>query len=60
MIGIELNSEGHNIVSDCLYEGLLINCTMGNTLRFLPPLIITKQEVDTCINTLDAVLAKQG
>jgi 4-aminobutyrate aminotransferase-like enzyme len=34
----------------------LINCTGGKTLRFVPPLIITTQEVDQAIDILDAVM----
>ena len=28
---------------------ILINCTMGNVLRFLPPLIVTKEEMDRVV-----------
>ena len=33
--------EGADIVKKCQEKGLLINCTGGKTLRFVPPLIIT-------------------
>jgi acetylornithine/N-succinyldiaminopimelate aminotransferase len=36
-------------------RGFLINCTMGNVLRFLPPLIVTKEEVDQLIIALEEV-----
>jgi acetylornithine/N-succinyldiaminopimelate aminotransferase len=38
-------------------KGLLINCTNGNVLRFVPPLILTRQHVDKAIGILDEVLA---
>jgi len=39
-------------------EGFLINCTAGNVLRFLPPLVVEKQEIDYLVNALDKVLQK--
>jgi len=36
-------------------KGFLINCTMNNVLRFLPPLIVTKDEVDQMIKALEEV-----
>ena len=51
-----LNIEGGDIVNECLQKGLLINCTGGKTLRFVPPLIITCQDVDQAINVLDEVM----
>jgi len=46
MVGIELYSEGKQIVNRCLEQGLIINCTMEKVLRFLPPLIITQRDLD--------------
>jgi acetylornithine aminotransferase/acetylornithine/N-succinyldiaminopimelate aminotransferase len=58
ILGIEINFEGTEIAEECVKRGILINCTMGNTLRFLPPLIIKKKEVDILIQTLDEVLGQ--
>jgi acetylornithine/succinyldiaminopimelate/putrescine aminotransferase len=58
IIGVELNFEGAQIVTRCMEEGFLINCTMGNILRFLPPLTITTDEVDQLIGTLDRIFAE--
>jgi acetylornithine/succinyldiaminopimelate/putrescine aminotransferase len=38
-----------------LKKKILINCTMGNVLRFLPPLIVTKEEVDQVVKALEEV-----
>jgi acetylornithine/succinyldiaminopimelate/putrescine aminotransferase len=35
-----------DIVTACLKEGLLINCTMDNVLRLMPPLIVSTEEID--------------
>lgn len=53
ILGIEIGFEGAAIVRECVKQGILINCAMGNILRFLPPLIITEKEVDTLIQILD-------
>jgi predicted acetylornithine/succinylornithine family transaminase len=53
IIGMELEFDGGDIVKECMDRGVLINCTMGKTLRFLPPLIVTKGEVDKVIRVLD-------
>ncbi len=60
IIGVELGFEGDKIVTRCMEEGFLINCTMGNVLRFLPPLIITPEEVDQLIETLDRIFGECG
>jgi len=56
IVGIELAFPGADIATECLKRGILINCTMENILRFIPPLIITKKEIDTLIHTLDELL----
>ncbi len=58
MIGMELNIDGGAIVTNALSRGLLINCTMGNVLRFVPPLIVTTDEIDQMIGILDGILAE--
>ena len=59
ILGMELSQPGRDIVNQCLDKGLIINCTAGNVLRFVPPLIITKAHVNEMISTLDSVLAQQ-
>ncbi|MGN7611144.1 acetylornithine transaminase [Magnetococcales bacterium HHB-1] len=56
MLALELNAPGEEVASICLSRGLLINCTMGTVLRFLPPLIVTQKEIDQAIQILDQVL----
>jgi acetylornithine/N-succinyldiaminopimelate aminotransferase len=53
ILGIELKMEGGPIVIEMMKKGFLINCTMGNVLRFLPPLIVTKEEVDQVVTALE-------
>lgn len=46
MIGIELEFPGTEIVSQCMQQGLLINCTHDNVIRLLPAMIVTHEEVE--------------
>jgi len=59
MCGCELAFEGKAIVERCMERGVLINCTADRVLRFLPPLIVTRGEIDRLLATLDAVFAER-
>jgi acetylornithine aminotransferase/acetylornithine/N-succinyldiaminopimelate aminotransferase len=39
-------------------RGLLINCTAGNVLRFMPPLIVEKEHIDRMAEILDEVFER--
>ncbi|MDH3998480.1 MAG: acetylornithine transaminase [Desulfuromonadales bacterium] len=58
MLGMELEIEGGQIVVEAMNRGLLMNCTAGKVLRFVPPLIVTREEIDEAVDILDQVLAK--
>lgn len=58
IIGVELSCEGGDLVKDAMAKGILINCTCGNILRFVPPLTITTEDVDRVIEVLDEVMVK--
>ncbi len=55
ILGIELNIDGSSIVKEMLRKKILINCTMGKVLRFLPALIVTREEIDRVIKALEEV-----
>jgi acetylornithine aminotransferase len=52
MWGLELTAEGTPVVAACRERGLLLNCTQGNVIRLLPPLVITKKEIDAAVGIL--------
>ena len=56
MAGLELAVEGKQVVEKCLEKGVLINCTHGNVLRFMPALNISKKEIDKALAVLAEVL----
>ncbi|MBT3367537.1 MAG: aspartate aminotransferase family protein [Nitrospina sp.] len=57
-LALELQKPGNDIVIDCMKQGFLINCIQQNILRFIPPLIITKKEIDSLVSVLSNSLAK--
>ena len=44
------------LVTAALKEGLLLNATGAHTLRFLPPLVCEKSDIDTMVQRLNAML----
>jgi acetylornithine/N-succinyldiaminopimelate aminotransferase len=60
MIGVQLKGPGKEIVEKCLEKGLRINCTNESVLRFMPPMIVTKEQIDEAVDILDNVLTESG
>ena len=58
MIGMELNIPGKQLVLDAMEQGLLLNCTHDTVLRFLPPYILTEQDVDRAMAALTKVFKR--
>ncbi|HLD87410.1 MAG TPA: aspartate aminotransferase family protein [Candidatus Nanoarchaeia archaeon] len=57
LIGAELDVDAKKVVVECIKEGLIINSATPATLRFLPPLNITKKDVDASLKILEKVLS---
>ena len=57
MLGMEVAGEGKPIVASCLANNVIVNCTAGNVIRIVPPLIISKEEIDIVVAALDKALA---
>ena len=45
LLGMELSKPGKPIVDACLQKGMIINCTAGNVIRLVPPLVIPKRKL---------------
>ena len=58
LVGLDLTVEGNSIVKACLERGVLINCTFDHILRMVPPLVITRQDVDSLVQVLDEVMER--
>ena len=55
MVGIEIEGNAHDIAVKCVENGLII-ITAKDVLRMLPPLVITKEEIDEAVQILDKTL----
>ncbi|MFZ5942575.1 MAG: aspartate aminotransferase family protein [Bacillota bacterium] len=49
MVGCELEVDAMPIVEHCLEKGVLINAVGGKILRFVPPLTVSKEEIDQVV-----------
>ncbi|MBS1114014.1 MAG: acetylornithine aminotransferase [Nitrospirae bacterium] len=58
LLGMELTIDGDPIVRACLEKGFLINCTSGTVLRFIPPLIVQRKDIDQLFEVLHGILSK--
>jgi len=56
IIGVELDRPGAPVLEACVQRGFLINCAQEKVLRFVPPLVVAKKEIDRLIDALDSVL----
>lgn len=56
MIGVELSIPGAEIVKMAMERGLLLNCAQEKVLRFVPPLTVSKKEVDEMLAILTGIL----
>jgi acetylornithine aminotransferase len=55
ILGMELDRPCAPIVEACMDEGFLVNCAHDTVLRFLPPLIVGKEEIDLLVDALDRI-----
>ena len=60
MIGMGLTIPGADIVKKGHGRGVLLNVTHETVLRFVPPLVVTRQEIDSMIAILDGIFAEVG
>ncbi len=58
MIGMALNVPAGDIVKKGHERGVLLNVTHDTVLRFVPPLTVTKQEINQMIAILDGIFAE--
>lgn len=56
LLGLCLDKEGAPVVKACMEQGFLINCIQERILRFAPPLIVEKEQIDALVACLDTVL----
>jgi acetylornithine/LysW-gamma-L-lysine aminotransferase len=59
MLGMELRLDVRNIILKTMSRGALILEAGRNVLRFLPPLVIEKEQIDKAVGVLDAVIGEE-
>lgn len=52
MLGIQVRSKAAELMQEAFKQGLIFNIAGGNVLRFVPPLIVTRAEIDEAIEKL--------
>jgi len=58
LIAMEFSADiADAVVNDCLKQGLLLNMVKPGAVRFMPPLIIGRGDVDRAVGILDGVLS---
>jgi acetylornithine/N-succinyldiaminopimelate aminotransferase len=58
MQGLEFNMNVKDIIADCINSGLILISAGTNIIRFVPPLVISNEDVDKMIVILEGVLSK--
>jgi len=56
MVGLDLDADCKVLVEKALQEGVLINNTSEHTLRLIPPLVVTKEEIDRVVTVIGELL----
>ena len=59
MLGMELRCDVRNIILKSMERGVLLLDAGRNVLRFLPPLVIEKEQIDKTISVLDEVIKEE-
>ncbi len=59
ILGIDLKGSSLKAAQILLKKGFLVNSVAPNTLRFIPPLIVTKKEIDLLIKALGDTLTQR-
>lgn len=53
MVGVEIKYPCSKFVDFARENGVLLNCTSESVLRLVPPLVITKEQIDTVVDVIE-------
>ncbi|HET6528911.1 MAG TPA: aminotransferase class III-fold pyridoxal phosphate-dependent enzyme, partial [Balneolaceae bacterium] len=59
MIGVEISLDGRLVVEGMMRRGVLSNFVSGDIIRFVPPLIITRGQIDRVVDVLAEACREQ-
>jgi acetylornithine/LysW-gamma-L-lysine aminotransferase len=60
MLGVEMRFDVYNMLLECMERGVLVLDAGRNVLRFLPPLVIEKEQIDRVVEVLDEVMETEN
>ena len=52
MVGVQMSKEGNALVDQAREKGVLINVASDTVIRFVPPFVITKEEIDRAVDVV--------
>ncbi len=58
MAGIEMKDPVSDVVGKMIDGGVICGPAGPNVLRFIPPLIVTREQIDQAVDTLDTILGE--
>lgn len=56
LLGLEVDKDAGYFVGELMKKGFIINGIQDKVLRFAPPLVIDKKEIDSLVSALDSLL----
>lgn len=56
MNGVEVDADCSEFVAEAQKRGVLINVANGNVIRLVPPLNITREQLDKVVDVIDEIL----
>ncbi len=61
IVGAVIDVEDAHVITDpCFEKGLILNCTAGNVLRFIPALTIEKEVLDEALAIMEECMKEAG
>ena len=60
MLGVEMRFDIYDMLVGCMDRGVLVLDAGRNVVRFLPPLVIEKEQIDRVVEILDEVMEKEN
>ncbi len=60
MVGVDFDSDITALNTEGLKKGILLNVIQGHIVRFAPPLVITREQINEAVDKLHAILVEKG
>jgi acetylornithine/N-succinyldiaminopimelate aminotransferase len=60
LLGLELTQPARPIAEAALAQGILLNTVQGNVLRFLPPFLLQKHQIDEAFDVVSRIIHNES